>query len=291
MNNVRCVNCGFLNFASAPSCKRCKAEFESAPAYLGNPPSSDDGASSQVSYQAAPYPAEVTQAVPYHAAPQWPQPEYQPPFQPPLYFPTPIAPLPRASKNGATNAVLWTLLGVAVFIALSIGAIWKFGKPASSANYVWQEYKAPDESYTILMPNHPVEIVQSQSTPAGEIQTHISGVEMGQNGAYMVAYADYPGNFTKLSSQELLDAGAQGAVTRSRATLVSKKNITLDGYPGVELELLPPAGEGLDGGHARARIYWAAPRLYIMFTGISKSVDETTMAKFLDSFKLRKKQV
>lgn len=289
MNNVRCVNCGFLNFASALTCKRCKAEFESAPALLGNSPSIDDGASSQVNYQAAPSQVVLSQAAPHQAAPEWSQPAFQPPFQPPLYFPTPIAPLPRPSKYGATNAVLWTLLGVAIFIALSIGAIWKFGKAASSANYVWQEYKAPDESYTILMPNHPVETVQSQSTPAGEIQMHISGVEMGQNGAYMVAYADYPGNFTKLSSQELLDAGAQGAVTRSGATLVSKKNITLDGYPGVELELLPPAGEGLNGGHARARIYWAAPRLYIMFTGVSKSVDETTMTKFLDSFKLNKK--
>jgi hypothetical protein len=291
MNNVRCVNCGFLNFASAPSCKRCKAEFESAPAYLGNSPAIDDGASSQVNYQAAPSQVVLSQAGPHQVAPEWSQPAFQPPFQPPIYFPTPIAPLPRASKNGATKAVLWTLLGVAVFIALGIGAIWKFGKAASSANYVWQEYKAPDESYTILMPSKPVESVQSQSTPAGEIQMHISLADMSRDGAYLVGYADYPDNFKSLSSQQLLDAGAQGAVTRSGATLASKKNITLDGYPGVELELLPPAGQAPPGARALARIYWVAPRLYIMFAGGSKSDTDATMTKFLDSFKLRRKQV
>jgi hypothetical protein len=281
MNSNRCGNCGFLNFASASVCKRCKVEFETAQAQAGNMPSGSYEIDRQANYEVAPF----------QTATQWPQPAYQPSFPPPppMYFQTPIAPLPRASKNGAANAVLWTLLGVAVFIALGIGAVWKFGSHAVAANYAWQEYASPDGSFTILMPNHPMETVQSQSTPAGEIQMHISGVNMGQNGAYLIAYADYPGNFSKLPSQELLDAGAQGAVSRSGATLVSKKNITLDGYPGVELELLPPAGEGLDGGHARARIYWAAPRLYIMFTGVSKSESQTTMAKFLDSFKLSKR--
>lgn len=237
-------------------------------------------------YQAEPSHAPLNQAAPdqaeYQTVPQWSQPFAQTSFPPPDYFPSAVAPLPRASKYGATNTALWTLLGVAVAIAIGIGVFWKFGH---HANYAWQEYKASDDSYTVLMPGRPVESVQSQATPAGVIQMHLSIVEMGRDGAYMVGYADYPSSFTKLSSQDLLDAGAQGAVARSGATLVSRKNITLDGYPGVELELLPPAGQGFNGGHARARIYWVAPRLYILFAGNSKADAEATNTKFLDSFK------
>jgi hypothetical protein len=289
MTTIRCSNCSFLNFATASVCKRCKAEFAIVPAEVGtNAPAQIENlapagyeASVQPAYQPAPFPA-----APFEAAPQWPQPGFQSPFPPPPpnYFQSPIAPLPRASKYGATNAALWLLLVLAVALIFSFGVFRVSHSHDIATSFAWQQYTAQDGSYTVLMPSRPVESVQSEPTPIGDIQAHISEVDMGQTGAFMVAYADYPSSVTNLPSQSLLDAGAQGAVAKSGASLVSKKNITLNGYPGVELELLPPAGQGLDGGHARARIYWVAPRLYIMFTGVSKSVDETTMTKFLDSF-------
>lgn len=275
MNNLRCSNCGFLNFANASACKRCKAEFEIAAAAPTVPTAALYTTAVQVGYQ---------------PVPQWSQPQYQQSYAlppPPLYFPTPIAPLPRTSKNGATNAVLWTLLGITLVIALGIGVLWKFGK-ATSANYAWQEYKAPDDSFTILMPAKPVESVESLPSPGGQGQMHMVAADMGRQGAYMVGYADYPGNTKSVSSDTLLDMAANGAVTHSGATLVSKKSITLDGYPGVELELLPPEGQR-EKGRGFCRIYWIAPRIYMTFAGGPDTREGSqSITKFLDSLKLRK---
>ncbi|MDT4952387.1 MAG: hypothetical protein QOJ02_525 [Acidobacteriota bacterium] len=276
MNHVRCSNCGFLNFASASVCKRCKADFEIASAALGVATADGFPATAQVNFQ---------------PMAQWSQPQYEQSYPPPpLYFPTPIAPLPRPSRNGATNVVLWMLLGITVVIALGIGILWKFGKPVS-ANYSWQEYKSQDDSFSILMPARPVESVESSQIPTGQIQMHEVMADLGSQGAYMVGYSDYPDNSRNVSSDTLLDAAANGAVTHSGATLVSKKRITLDGYPGVELELLPPEGQRLDGGRGFCRIYWVAPRIYIIFAGGPDSGGGSqAVTKFLDSFKLRKRQ-
>jgi hypothetical protein len=273
MSHARCSKCGFLNFASVSSCKRCKAEFEIAPAAPGMPTAGGYMPVAQANYQ---------------PMPQWIQPQYQQPYPPPppLYFPTPIAPLPRTSKNGATNAVLWALLGITVVIALGIGVLWKFGRPTST-NYAWQEYKAPDDSFSILMPARPVESVDSSQSPTGHIQMHMAMADLGSQGAYMVGYADYPDNSRNVSSDTLLDLAANGAVTHSGATLVSKKRITLDGYPGVEMELLPPEGQMLEGGRGFCRIYWVAPRIYMTFAGGPESREGSQpITKFLDSFRL-----
>jgi hypothetical protein len=273
MDNIRCGNCSFLNFTSALSCKRCKAEFEVAPAAVGGPTFVDYTAVGQANYQ---------------PMPQGNQPPYQQAYQPPPpYFSAPIAPLPRASKNGATNAVLWTLLGITVVIAIAIGFVWKFGKTAP-ANYAWQEYTSQDASYTIQMPARPVESVQGIPSPTGSLPMHVSLANMGPQEAYMTAYIDYPENFKNFSSDALLDGAAQGGVTNSHSTLVSKKRITLDGYPGVEMEMMMPASEG--GGRAVSRIYWVAPRIYITVGGgpDTKEVKQAA-TKFLDSFKLKKR--
>ena len=119
---------------------------------------------------------------------------------------------------------------------------------------------------------------------------HMVMAEMGSRGAYMVGYADYPGNTSKVQSDALLEMAANGAVSHSGATLVNKKSISLDGYPGLELELLPPEGQRLDGGRGYCRIYWIAPRIYMTFAGGPDSGEGSqATTKFLDSFKLQKR--
>ncbi|HKQ99888.1 MAG TPA: zinc finger Ran-binding domain-containing protein [Pyrinomonadaceae bacterium] len=270
MNN-RCGNCGLLNFAEASACKRCKAALDVS---NGGAENNSFGGYEPQGWQPG-----------YQNAAAWPQPAYQP-----QYFPTPLAPLPRASKTGSTNAILISLLGVAITIAIGIGILWKLGPNFSSTGGGgWQEYQAKDGSFTIQMPSKPIENVQSQSTPAGEIQMHMSMAVENQGGAFIAGYADYPSNFTHVSSEQLLDLASQGAVNSSGTTLLNKKNISLDGNPGVELELLPPKNMP-EGGRAVTRIYWAAPRIYILFAGGPKSSEtDAAMTKYFDSFKLRKK--
>ena len=267
MNN-RCSSCGFLNFASASTCKRCKAALA-----VSEVPGSN--------YFGGYAPHLQPQ---YQTASDYSQTSYQP-----QYFPAPVASLPRTSKHGGTNAVLFSLLGVVVAVAAGIGVLWKFNKPAPST-LVWQEYKSEDESFTVAMPTKPVQEVESKATPMGSVQSHMMAGNMGRDGIYIVAYTDFPSESTKAPVNLLLDSAAQGAVTNSGATMVSKKNISLDGYPGLEVEMTVPPSQVPGGGLAVSRLYWVAPRLYMVFVGgLTSSEIYRDRAKFLDSFKLRKK--
>jgi hypothetical protein len=139
------------------------------------------------------------------------------------------------------------------------------------------------------MPSNPVESIQDIPTPIGKLKMYMATAEYNRNGALIVGYVDYPATSKNVPVQELLDASAQGAVRNSRSTLVSKKSITLDGFQGVELELLPP-GNMSAAGRGAARIYWAAPRMYIMFAaGVKSSDTDESFRRFFDSFSLRKK--
>jgi hypothetical protein len=266
MNNNRCNNCGFLNFVSASECKRCKAalvvhsEFGENYAYDG--------------YGAG-------QAV-YPTMSGYQQPAYTSP-----YFHTPIAPLPRASKNSSTNAALFGLLGVAVAIALGIGVLWKFGNPGSARNG-WQVYKPKDESFSVMMPATPVDSVASKPTDVGTLDVHLSLADMGDQ-AYLVGYSDYPDSFKSLPPETVLAGAENGAITESGSTLLSKKSITIDGHPGVELVLQPPNSAATGVSRAYSRLYWVAPRMYILFAGGAETSEVNQRSiKFLDSFALLK---
>ena len=268
MNSNRCGSCGFLNFAAAASCKRCKGELESQPQsqqeFFGVPPGGW-----QPSYETGAGNPEATYA--------------------PQYFPSPVAPLPRTSKNGSTNALLFLMLGLAIAVAVGIGVVWKVGK-TEKLNLSWQEYKAADQSFSVEMPTTPQDSSETRSTPAGDLTMQMMIGNMKENGIYVVAYMDYPSSSVKASSDMVLDFAANGAVSNSGATMVSKKSISIDGIPGREVEMTVPDSKVPGGGRAIARIYWAAPRLYMMFVGGHESSEVfTTRAKFLDSFKLQKK--
>ncbi len=214
------------------------------------------------------------------AAP-WPQPAYQP-----AYFPSPVAALPSRSKGGGANALLWVLLFGAIAVAAGIGFLWKFNKPASD-NFTWQEVKAPDNSFTVSMPVKPIE---SSNSVGGNIQMHSWTGNMNKDGFYAVAYADYPGaGSSKISSNFLLDSAAQGAASNSGAQIVSKKNITLSGYPGLETDMDVPTSAVPGGGKVACRIFWVTPRIYIVCAGGPESSPVyTSRVKFLDSFRFNK---
>jgi hypothetical protein len=181
--------------------------------------------------------------------------------------------------------LLWVLLCGAVAVAAGLGFLWKFNKPAAASG-TWQEYKAPDNSFTISMPTKPVE--SAQSLP-NNTKMHVLTGNMDRNGFYGLAYADYKMDTSKVPDSLLLDGAAQGAASNSGAKIVSKKSITLDGYPGLELDMEVPPDKAPGGGRVACRIIWVAPRIYIIAAGGPESSDVyATRVKFLDSFKLTK---
>ena len=112
---------------------------------------------------------------------------------------------------------------------------------------------------------------------------------MKRDGFYGVAYTDYPGDVSNVPPGALLDASAQGAATNSGARLVSKKGITLSGYPGLEIDLDVPPERVPGGGRGACRIFWVAPRIYVVcVAGPESSGVYASRTKYLDSFRLKK---
>lgn len=264
MNTHRCTNCGFLNFAAASACKRCRTVFDETPSTETN-----QSASYQSNWQGG-----------YEMAAQWPQPAYQAP-----YYPSPVAALPIRSKNVGANTLLWVLLCGAIVVAAAVGFLWKFNKP-SSANYTWQEVQSQDNSFSISMPTKPVEATQNLKP---DLQLHTLTGDMKRDGFYGIAYADYPSDSSKVPANFILDNAAQGAANNSGAVISSKKSITLSGYPGLETDMEVPTSQVPGGGRVACRIFWVSPRIYIVCAGGPESASVySSRTKFLDSFKLKK---
>jgi hypothetical protein len=261
MSSNRCAACGFLNFATASVCKRCRASLQ--------PPSDNPYFNS---YVAGYYGG-------YQPAPAYGQPPYASSYYP-------VAPLPSVSRNAGVNIALLALLGMALAVAAGIWVFWKVGNNGS-ANFAWQEYNSEDGSYAIMMPTRPAHFTQTQQSVVGDLEVHMMAADMHNDGAFMVGHADYPGDSYAVSADELLDMSAQGAVNSTEATLLGKKKISLDGHPGLELELSLRKLKG----RTVTRVYWVAPRrIYIMFASAPSSPETNArLATFLNSLRLRRK--
>jgi hypothetical protein len=270
VSSIRCLNCGFLNFAADSVCKRCRAALI--------PPSDNPYFNSYVANMQGGY-----QPAPDYISPGYTQPAYSQ-----GYFPGAVAPLPRVSKNGGTNAALVVLVGLALAVAAGIGVLWKIGN-GRSANFAWQEYNSDDQTYSVMMPGKPANTVQNQPSAVGDLQMHIMLLDMNDGGAFVVMHSDYPRDFSAVPAKELLDASAEGVAEESEATILNRKSISLDGHPGIELELSVKKLRG--AGRTVARVYWVAPRrIYVMIASVPPSSDmDVQLAKFFDSLKLRKK--
>ena len=263
MSSNRCAACGFLNFAAAAVCKRCRAALQ--------PPSDNPYFNS---YVAGTYGS-------YQPAPAYGQTPY-----PTSYYPGPLAPLPRVSKNAGVNAALLALLGLALAVALGVWVFWKVGANGS-ANFAWKEYDSEDRSYAIMMPTEPEHILKTQESMVGDLDAHLMLADMHDRGAFVVAHTDYPEDFSGASADEMLDASAQGAISSTEATELNRKKISLDGHPGLELELSMKKYRG----RTVARVYWVAPRrIYVMFASAPFSPQtDANLSMFLNSLRLRRK--
>ena len=268
MNSIRCSNCSLLNFDTATSCKRCGLPFNSEV---------EAGDDAQQYAPAESYPPPPAEGNSYF----WDQPNYQPNYFPP--------PLPPSSSSSSGRKVL----GVAVLLALlslvSFVAIPKILKPrkANLSNLSWSDYKSSDGSFSVTLPTaSPKETRVSQPTPVGNIQVNMVLAEIDRDSACMVMYADYP-MMGKVSEEMLYEQTLKSMESADAQQLApsSRKFITQDGHRGIEAEFKPAMLKRIDA-KARARMFWVAPRLYLVMSGGPETPEfDTVSNRCLDSFK------
>ncbi|HZN09015.1 MAG TPA: hypothetical protein VFB65_19640, partial [Pyrinomonadaceae bacterium] len=105
-------------------------------------------------------------------------------------------------------------------------------------------------------------------------------VQMGR-GTYVASYSDYAPE-VKLNPNTALTSNRDKFNKNLKATLVSSREITLDGQPGLEFTSETPAA------NVKSQLFLVGNRMYQTVTFVFKDVDETRhVDRFFESFKLK----
>jgi hypothetical protein len=266
VNSLRCLNCSFLNFATATACKRCGLPFEPSV------DTSSAGAEWDSQTSSAIYPPP-----PADNSHLWGQPTYQP-----AYVPHSMA------KSSDASLVIKIFVAVAVIglvAFLSIPVLLK-NKRANFTNLNWTQYDSPDGKFSVSLPVAPKISERAIPTPLGNAQSRMLEAQVTIDGGCMVLYADYPVQQSDVSEEEVYEMAVQGAAGKQRKMVIgAQKKITLDGYQGMELELKP--GDTTLKVTGSMRLFWVSPRLYVVGTGGPDTAEfKAVQARCLDSFRL-----
>jgi hypothetical protein len=189
----------------------------------------------------------------------------------------------RAGLSIGVTAMCWGLTLVALSTILS-------GRTLFSDQTVWREFTSPVGGYSVLMPGRAKEQTQAVDTVAGSIELYAAAID-DRTGTYIAMYSDYPITVTQsIDPQALLDSSRDGAVASSKGQLISDRKISIDQYPGREIQVSIPAQSGQSASLIVNRYYLVDLRLYqVMVVLPNAQAPSADALKFMNSFKLLKK--
>ena len=155
--------------------------------------------------------------------------------------------------------------------------------PACVPTANWQIFTGPEGDFTVFLPGTPIQENQQVETDVGEVTVSLFQLPFGNFG-YVVAYSDYPMDVIQsYGTQIILDGARNAAVTNTGGTLLDEQEIEIEGYPGRQIKVQSPDGEGI----AQARMYLVGTRLYQIYVASpSTEANSQDISKYLESFTL-----
>lgn len=149
----------------------------------------------------------------------------------------------------------------------------------------WIKFTSPEGRFSVLLPHEPkFELI---TDPEIKEVANYRYTELETGYGFICEYFDVTSTGTDLDV--FLDATRDGIIRGAGATKVGEEKISLDGYPGRELELAitVPNRSEMSG---RTRIYIVGKRLYSLtylhVKDLDSKVNSENAAKFFSSFKL-----
>jgi len=267
MNSIRCGKCALVNFTSSDVCKRCGEPLSSAINDDSYAQPSEFGTNqAQASYETAStsYGYASQQQQGYYGAAQG---------------------YPAVKKSKGMGA---TLLALVCLIAL-VGIPWYLKSRGANefANASWRDFKSDDGSFSVSIPGEPKQRSMSMPSPKGNITVTMYYYVTGGGSEFAMGSIDFGPAASDMPVDKLFDKAIESLAARTQVTVLNRKNIMLNGHPGFEVEVKPPASAGKDGEKGVFRFYWAPPRIYMVGIGGPDSPEATAArTKFLDSFKI-----
>lgn len=212
MNNMKCPNCGFINFVQDEFCRKCNTSLH-------------------VAYQ--PQPAYSTQYPPQYPPNYGYNYGYQNQYQTNYYE--------KKNSGFPVLKVILCVVGGLVLLAAIGGGGAALLKPSSKVK--WREFHPSGSMMSVMMPSEPKtrEPIVTPMTGGTMTNRMYTSTVFGQ-GSALLCVVDYSMNFSDydMPYEKALDAELDDLLRRTNSTLISKRSISLGGFPGLEFEIKPP---------------------------------------------------
>ena len=135
---------------------------------------------------------------------------------------------------------------------------------------------------TSSVPKQKKETVPTQDGPV-DVHTLTFGMQ-NSDLEYWVVYIDYPEpTVRQKGAGQLLKEARDGSVDNVQGKLLKERDISLEGYPGKEIEY---EGDGAEEDIYKSRMYLVKQRLYVILVIVPRGGASEHTDKFLNSFKL-----
>jgi hypothetical protein len=146
----------------------------------------------------------------------------------------------------------------------------------------WVRFTSELGRFSVLMPEIPTDKTETTPTEHGPYTTHLFLVrDKIKDNVFLIGWVDYDPSFN-FNKQSELAANRDNFVKGIKATLVSTRPLTIDGYQALEF-----VAETSDRVF-KSRVYMVGRRPYQIVIGYPKDQEDAlTTNRFFNSFKVR----
>jgi hypothetical protein len=151
----------------------------------------------------------------------------------------------------------------------------------------WREYVSQDGGFIIQMPDEPevrYDQINGQGSP---VPMHTLLANLQNNGSCASIYFDYSEYELTMPVTQFLELGVKLYLKNTNSTLITRRDISLDGYQGVEIESTPNGTSSVIPIRSTSRIYWVPEKKFVYVNYVVGPESGTLYAQrstFLDSF-------
>lgn len=162
--------------------------------------------------------------------------------------------------------------------------------PVAASENAWREFTSLEGRFTILMPGQPTKESRVVDTPIGQVGLEVFELR-AETGPYLITYMVTYSDFPRLpdNPRAALINARDGTLKNAQGKLRCEKEVTRDGYPGLEITIDAPSAL------IKSTLYAVKQRLYqvvILLPPDRNLPTDTTRpcdalaVKFLGSFKI-----
>lgn len=188
--------------------------------------------------------------------------------------------LPSSESRGVKFLTIVIVLALLVFAGL-----WIFNAITSPESEEWQEFSSSEGGFSVLMPGRPTKKIETANTMFGPIDTSVFSL-IRKDSIYAVMYCEYPATLVQASTPDAILNNVLNSIKASGKTL-SESIISLNGYPGRELELELEPEESDVLVTMKIRMFMIDSKMCRLIAVTPKgSANSEDVMKFLDSFEL-----